>query len=86
MKVLCINNKNPENPQKISLSEYVFEGEIYTVVEASFINGKEYYQLAERYRGNKSVKYQAVRFIPLSDIDERTLAEKRKLELINPDK
>ena len=34
MKVLCINNKNPENPQKISLSEYVFEGEIYTVVEA----------------------------------------------------
>ena len=83
MKVLCINNKNPENPQKISLSEYVYEGEIYTVVEASLINNKEYYILAERFRGDKSVKYQAVRFIPLSEIDERALAQKRKSELIN---
>lgn len=70
MKVICIDNKNPINHDRINPKDWIYEGEVYTVIEEIQNKVGLFYQLAERDNGKFSVIYHSRRFLILSDIDE----------------
>ena len=77
MKVICIDNKNPQHPELLTLKDWIYEGEVYTVtVERICVDGK-FYLLAERDFGNESAQYNCKRFIPLSEKDEMEMVKER---------
>ena len=78
-KVICIVDKNPETINAIC---NVKEGEIYEVYDSSipdyyFVSGLEYCPVL----GTHDI-YHKRRFIPLSDLDERTIQKQRELDAI----
>lgn len=83
MKVICIDNSNPLDPHRLREQDWVYEGEIYTVVEELLKPNGWFYVLAERLYYPNPVKYQAKRFLPLSEIDEVCLTTAMKLETAN---
>ena len=84
-KVICIDGVNQGTPASnmpvfASHSDEIYEGEIYTVVDAFKKCGVDAYILAEKYE----VTYRASRFIRLHDnnLDERTIQKERELDAI----
>ena len=70
MKIICIDNKNPIKHDRINLKDWIYEGEVYTVIEEIQNMVGLFYKLAERNNGEISVIYHSRRFLILSDIDE----------------
>ena len=69
LKVICIDNKNPERPHLIKEEDWIFEGDVYTVLtEVPFSTGT-YYILAERNFIERPVYYNSRRFLPLTEED-----------------
>lgn len=67
MKVICIDNSNPLQPERLFSDDWIFEGEIYTVLFEVEQPWGLFYILSERCTENRTVLYQACRFIPLSE-------------------
>lgn len=70
IRVICIDNKNPANPDRINLHHIIYEGEVYHVIDITTNTRGVFYSLAERDFGSDSAIYNAKRFIALSEIDE----------------
>lgn len=84
MKVMCINNKKPLELDKVLPRHWIYEGEVYTVIEEFLYEQGTFYGLAERDYGKDGALYNSNRFIPLSKMDERKMATfDRKKSLIN---
>lgn len=72
MQVICINDTN--KPKRISPSEWILEGEIYTVtkvVKLALQPGKFGFFLKEKQLSEQSFPYESYdsqRFAPLSDM------------------
>ena len=66
MKVLCINNSNPEDKTELRPESWIWEGEIYTVSGKHRENGTLYYYLEERSFFTNGPVYKASRFMRLS--------------------
>ncbi len=66
MRVLCIDNKNPLNLKKLAKSDWVYEGDMYTVVDEVVNEFGHFYLLAERLGKVPPVLYAASRFVALS--------------------
>ncbi len=70
MRVICIDNKDPAEPDRLITRHWIYEGEIYTVTDETTTFRGLFYSLAERDFGADSALYNAKRFIALSEIDE----------------
>ena len=70
MRVICIDNKNPLQPELLEKHHWIFEGEIYTVIGKKWSKNGLCYYLSERNFGEDSAIYHSKRFIPLSEVDE----------------
>lgn len=75
MKVICIDNSNPLNPEKLQEGDMIYVGEIYTVEGILYQDNLQFYTLVERNRLINRVRYLASRFVPLSGEDEVETAE-----------
>lgn len=80
MKVLCIDNSDPLQPHLLKEEDWIFEGEIYTVIFEMVKDDKLFYVLSERYSPERSPVYQAKRFILLSRWDSPAEEEKEEVE------
>lgn len=83
MRVICINAGKTGNVPKVKAPFKLIEGETYTVLREmlaldKFNNKIPAYELVEMQGGG----WERHRFIPLSNIDENEIAEKRETELL----
>ena len=78
MRVICIDNKNPIQPELLEKYHWIYEGEIYTVIDKKRNKNGLYYYLSERNFGKDSAMYHSKRFIPLSEVDEMVRVEEEK--------
>ena len=82
-KVVCVNDQN--KPKKIPLSEWVVQGNVYTVkqiVQLALMNNQLGFELEEVSLSPDSFPYEyysASRFIPLED--EKEIAKHEELDL-----
>ena len=74
MKVLCINSKACPPGAIITANSIIKDGEIYTVVSETISHGYRWYELYEHLNWF----YMAESFIPLSEIDELELVNKKE--------
>jgi len=85
MRVICVNSQN--KPAKIPLSEWITEGEIYTVLEVIKMGlqpGKFGFRLKEVSLSQKSFPYEfydANRFALLEDQNENVAVLKEELAI-----
>ena len=77
--MICIDNKNPIQPRKLESRHWIYEGEIYTVIEEKWFKNGLFYSLSERDFGENSAIYHSKRFIPLSEVDEMVEVEEEEL-------
>ena len=78
-KVICIDgvrigDQSYNKDKKASVSDIVYEGEIYNVIGEYLYHGILFYFLQER--GMRSAYYSKI-FIPLSDMDEMELVNEK---------
>lgn len=70
MRVICIDNSKPLQPQRLFADDWIYEGEVYTVLHEIQKPKGLFYILAERFINGRVVLYLANRFVPLSENDE----------------
>lgn len=64
MRVLCIDNLNPLQPDGLHPADRIREGEIYHVIEQIRIGEQLFFLLAEKLKATRAVLYKATRFLP----------------------
>ena len=85
MQVICIDDQN--KPKRVSLYEWVKEGEIYTVIEISKMGlqaGRFGYKLKEVQLSEQSFPYEyynSDRFVPVISL-QQVLREEQPEELV----
>lgn len=64
MRVLCIDNLHPLQPDGIRPADKIREGEVYHVIEQVRLGEQLFYLLAEKLKATRAVLYKATRFLP----------------------
>lgn len=64
MRVLCIDNLYPLQPEGLQPADRIREGEIYHVIEHVRIGEQLFFLLAEKLKATRAVLYKATRFLP----------------------
>ncbi len=70
MRVICIDNSKPLQPHRLFSDDWIYEGEVYTVLHELQKPEGLFYILAERFIDGRVVLYMANRFVPLSENDD----------------
>lgn len=79
MRVICIDNSKPLQPDRLFSDDWIYEGEVYNVIHEVQKPEGLFYILAERFIDGRVVLYMAKRFIPLSESEDTGL----KMETIS---
>jgi hypothetical protein len=64
MRVLCIDNLHPLQPDGLRPADKIREGEVYHVIEQVTIGEQLFFLLAEKLKATRAVLYKATRFLP----------------------
>ena len=72
MRVLCIDNLHPLQPDGLRPTDKIREGEVYHVVEQITIGEHLFFLLAEKLKATRAVLYKATRFLPCMEKEEIT--------------
>ena len=64
MRVLCIDNLHPLQPDGLRPADKIREGEVYHVIEQVTIGEHLFFLLAEKLKATRAVLYKSTRFLP----------------------